>query len=330
MEGIFGRWQPEYAARGVPTFPVQIAGKEKRPGVRNYMKIGSVASEKLVKQFADASAFGLACGRLTGLTILDVDCKDERVLADALARHGETPFVVRTGSENFQAWYRHNGEKRQVRPWGKELPIDQLGDGYVVAPPSKGTRVSYEIVQGTLDDLPTLPFMRNAWRAGQGQPRTAHEGERNKALWWHCMEQAHSCDVFDDLLDVAQTFNEDSCIPPLDDGEVVRTARSAWRYTEQGKNRVGRHGSWLTAESVESLVKDPYALALLAWLQARNGPDATFWVADGLNHSEFGWPRRKFQAARRKLVRAHWLAPLTKPKPGKPVEHQWGEARKQR
>lgn len=329
--GVGSLAELEAAAKdGVPTFPVNIAGKEKRPAVRNYMKVGSVASEKLAKQFADASAFGLGCGRLTGLTILDVDCKDERVLADALARHGETPFVVRTGSGNFQAWYRHNGEKRQVRPWGKELPIDQLGDGYVVAPPSKGKRMGYKIVQGRLDDLANLPFMRNAWRPGdQARPRTAHEGERNKALWWHCMEQAHSCDAFDDLLDVAQTFNEDSCIPPLDDDEVARTAQSAWKYTQQGNNRIGRHGSWLTAKSVESLVNDPYALALLAWLQARNGPDATFWVADGLNQSELGWPRRKFQAARRKLVRAHWLDPLTKPKPGNPVEHRWGEARKQ-
>ena len=279
--GIFGEWQPEYAARGIPTFPVKIVGKDKRPAIRGYMKVGSLASQKLAKQFANASAFGLACGRVTGLTILDVDCKDERVLADALSGHGETPFVVRTGSGNFQRWYRHNGEMRQVRPWGKEVPIDQLGDGYVVAPPSEGRRMAYKIVQGSLDDLPHLPFMRNAWRPGdQARASTAYEGQRNRALWWHCMEQAHSCDTFDDVLDVAQTFNEDSCIPPLGDDEVVRTAQSAWKYTEQGNNRIGRHGSWLTAASVESLARDPYALALLAWLQARNGPGAKFIVAD--------------------------------------------------
>jgi hypothetical protein len=329
--GIFEKWQPEYAARGLPTFPVNIIGKDKRPAIRGYMKVGSVASEKLAKQFADASAFGLACGRLSGLTILDVDSKDEQVLADALIRHGETPFVVRTGSGNFQAWYRHNGEKRQVRPWGEQLPIDQLGDGYVVAPPSRGKRMAYKIIEGSLDDLPNLPFMQNAWRPGDNaRSRTAFEGERNKSLWWHCMQQAHSCDTFDDLLDVAQTFNEDSCIPPLDDAEVLGTTRFAWKYTEQGNNRIGRHGSWLTDKSVDSLVKHPYALALLAWLQARNGPDARFWVADGLNQSELSWPRRKYQGARRKLVRTGWINPINKPKPGNPVEYHWGEARKQR
>jgi hypothetical protein len=117
--------------------------------------------------------------------------------------------------------------------------------------------MTYQIVQGSLDDLPNLPFMRNAWRPGdRADAGTAYEGERNKSLWWHCMEQAHSCDTIDDLLDVAQTFNQDSCIPPLGDDEVVRTAQSAWKYTEQGNNRVGRHGSWLTATSVESLAKD--------------------------------------------------------------------------
>jgi hypothetical protein len=54
------------------------------------------------------------------------------------------------------------------------------------------------------------------------------------------MEQVHSCDTFEDILDVAQTFNEDSCVPPLSDDEVVRTAQSAWKYTKQGNNRQAR------------------------------------------------------------------------------------------
>ena len=63
--------------------------------------------------------------------------------------------------------------------------------------------MGYEIVQGCLDDLPDLPFMQNTWRPGdQARPRTAHEGERNKARGWHCMEQAHRCDAVEDLPDV--------------------------------------------------------------------------------------------------------------------------------
>ena len=44
MSGAFGFWQPEYAARGLPTFPVRFVlrdGKhDKVPAVAGYMKLG--------------------------------------------------------------------------------------------------------------------------------------------------------------------------------------------------------------------------------------------------------------------------------------------------
>jgi hypothetical protein len=74
-------------------------------------------------------------GARSNVTVLDVDIGDERVLSDALARHGETPLVVRSGSGKYHAYYRHNGERRRIRPW-RGLPIDLLGEGgLVVAPP---------------------------------------------------------------------------------------------------------------------------------------------------------------------------------------------------
>ena len=95
--------------------------------------------------------------------MLDVDTPDERVLADAMSRCGRSPFVVRSGSGNWQAWYRNSGEGRQIRP-DAAVPIDVLGAGYVVAPPSKAANGAYTIVEGTLDDLPTLPSMgKSVW-----------------------------------------------------------------------------------------------------------------------------------------------------------------------
>jgi hypothetical protein len=330
--GMFAKWQREYAARGLPTFPVRVTADDKRPAVRNYLRIGSVTSARLAqqKQFADYDSFGLACGRQTGITVLDVDCHDERVLADALDRHGDTPFVVRTGSGNFQAWYRHNGEKRRIRAWGNHLPIDQLGGGYVVAPPSVGRRQMYEIIQGSLDDLPSLPRMRNAWKPGDEDADTAvGEGARNRSMWTHCMRHSHYCDTLDDVIDVAQTYNDQSCNPPLPDDEVIKVAKSAWKITEAGNNRIGQHGSWLTKDTVNGMIGEPYALSLLAFVSAQNGPNATFWVADGLR-DKLGWPRRAFQKARRTLIKSGWIKALTKPSPGKPVEYRWGDARKQR
>lgn len=145
----FARWQPEYSRAGVACFPVT---PDKTPAIRNYLKIGHPGSAQLVRRFGDAEAFGFALGRRSGLTILDIDTPDERVLADALDRHGSTPIVVRSASGNWQAWYRHDGERRLIRP-DPERPIDILGGGFVVAPPSRVTKGEYGFVQGGLEDF---------------------------------------------------------------------------------------------------------------------------------------------------------------------------------
>jgi hypothetical protein len=44
---------------------------------------------------------------------------------------GRTPIAVRTGSGNRQAWYRHNGEERLIRP-EHDRPIDVLVGGVVI------------------------------------------------------------------------------------------------------------------------------------------------------------------------------------------------------
>jgi hypothetical protein len=91
-------------------------------------KFGLDASAAISSRYQDASAFGYYCGRRNGVTVLDVDTTDERVLSDAMNRHGQTPIVVRTGSGKFHALYRFNNEKRAVRAWDG-LPIDLLGAG---------------------------------------------------------------------------------------------------------------------------------------------------------------------------------------------------------
>jgi hypothetical protein len=136
MSGVFRKWQPIYAEHHIATFPCTPT---KAPAVRNYARLGVRASGTLASRFGSHDAFGFMCGRRSQITSLDIDCKDERILADALDRYGKTPVVVRSGSGNFQVWYRHNGEHRLIRPW-PELPIDILGGGFVVAPPSESRR----------------------------------------------------------------------------------------------------------------------------------------------------------------------------------------------
>lgn len=69
--------------------------------------------------------------------------------------------------------------------------------------------------------------------------RRIEVGERNNWLFSTSLRHAPACDDFDALLDVARTLNEDYFGDPLTDAEVIKTARSAWRYQEEGRNWVG-------------------------------------------------------------------------------------------
>jgi hypothetical protein len=341
--GVFQTFQSQYAAQRIATFPVV----NKRPAVRGYPRVGLRASGQLAGKFADAPGLGFMCGERSRVTVLDIDTCDERVLADALTRHGATPIVVRTGSGKWHAWYRHNDEARRIRPWGDHLPIDLLGTGgFVVAPPSTTQRGRYEFVQGRLEDVGGLPRMRGlgaslykdpvlivpddviaADAVGEDEPSLAvvSEGRRNDTLFAHCMRHAHHCDDRDTLLDVARTFNERFCVPPLSDGEVIEIVDSALTYTARGENRFGTTGSWLPTDTVRQLAPDPHLLSLVAFLKAENRPDRTFMIADGLA-TVLHWPRRKLTAARRKAIERGFVVMVSKPHSGHPGLYRFGPA----
>jgi hypothetical protein len=304
--GIFSEWQPRYAARGVATFPVDIdAEGHKKPAVDNYEKIGSKYSQQLIFKFPDHDAFGFMCGKRSGISVLDVDTPDECVLQDALGRFGPTPFVVRSGSGHFQAWYDNGGEKRQIRPWG-DLPIDILGGGYVVAPPSRGPRGAYEIIQGGLDDLGRLPRM-----AGLPEPKSKSSdniprrgvtiGERNVTLWRACMRRAPKCSSLNELLDFARSRNQEF-VPPLDDAEVGKTAGSAWGYQERGENWYGREAQVrVEHDMVDKLMADPKAFMLLCILKRHHEGSEDFILAKAMA-ANIGWHPTCWRAARDRLV----------------------------
>jgi len=306
--GIFSDWQPLYAERGLITFPVRIDDQGKRPSVKGYLKLGSNQSRQLARKFPDVDAIGFAVGLRSGLTILDVDTSDEKVLANALLKHGATPVIVRSGSGNFQAWYRHAGEQRRIRPFAT-LPIDILGGGYVVAPPSKGKRAPYQFLEGSLDDLDFLPVMLNVPVAisaiGRGSAETTcapREGERNNALFRISMRAALNCDTIGELLNSARASNRRFEVP-LDDREVNTVVQSAWKYTEGGKNRFSAPATVLVDHQlVDKLAaRNPAALALLMILKRHHGPNRPFLLAKAMAKS-LGWGTQRWRDARDHLI----------------------------
>ena len=321
----FAEWQPVYAERGISLIP---CGPNKAPLVKNPQKFGRKASKEIASKFSEARAFGYYCGRRNGITVLDVDTTDESVLSDALNRHGQTPIVVRTGSGKFHALYRFNNEKRAIRAWDG-LPIDLLGSGLAIAPPSHVTKGDYQIIHGHLDDLDRLPIMREledrlyVGRASGPRPQKQGEG-RNDDLWRRLMRDAHHVDDFEQLLDRAETLNQEY-VEPMQQAEITKIARSAWGYTERGENRFGQHGAWFPTDEANELIQaSPDDFLLLAYLRANNKPDATFWITNGL-HKVFGWKRERLAASRERIIQRGYVYRLRHAHTNAPALYPWSK-----
>ena len=320
VKGIFFQWQPHYAERRIATFPVNA---HKKPAIRRWNQITLSGSSRLAERFYAADAFGFQLGPRSQITALDVDSSDDAVLADALNRHGDTPFIVRTGG-GYHAYYRYAGERRHIRPY-HDKPIDILGGGFVVAPPSILQKGAYQIVTGTLDDLANLPpihVVLDDLRAGARIP----EGTRNNAIFRFALEQARHCDSFDALLDVMKTRNMD-CEPQLADEALISTARSAWRYEQEGRNLVGHGRSVVTPHSVidELIGEHQDAFVLLTLLQ-RHHWGRRFVLANAMA-DQLGWSRKRFAAARTLLKTVGFIqlvAPASFRSPGVYRLGAWG------
>ena len=226
MSGVFRKWQREYAKRGIPTFPVN---DNKKPATRAYSKVGRKGSADLAEKFTEASALGLMLGPRSGLTVLDIDTCDESILADALRRHGDSRLKVQSAG-GFHVYYAHRGEGRFIRP-DPEKPIDILGNGFIVAPPSRVAKGEYRIIEGTLDDLKSLPPLHSVLDSLRRGP--IPHGLRNNTVFRRLLRQVRYCDDFDTLLDVARTLNMD-CIPPMEDARLLNTAKKVWEYETTG------------------------------------------------------------------------------------------------
>lgn len=313
--GLFAEWQPRYAEHRIPTFPVT---PDKKPGISNYQKIGTRVSSQIALRFPDHDAFGVGC-KISRLTILDVDTNDERVLADGLDEFGPTPFIVRSGSGNFQAWYRNNGETRKVRP-DPQRPIDILGDGFVVAPPSIGRKGQYQIISGTLDDLENLPRMKGSkidpknqhdTHSSSSHPhRGLREGQgRNNSLLRPALRSAHHATTLEELIQMVSHANQQFA-EPLPADEVLSVSKSAWKYKEAG--RLMAPGGEATAVVFQSdadhLWDQPKALSLLIRLRMKNGfrNGAPFPLAQGMAKS-MGMSIPTYRAARDVLVDRFFL-----------------------
>jgi hypothetical protein len=113
------------------------------------------------------------------------------------------------------------------------LPIDILGGGFVVAPPSQGSLGPYQFIQGSLDDVACLPPMvglepsSHSICADEVNDEVGQKTARNSSLWRRCMILASGCSTRKELLETALVENS-VFSSPLDGSEVNQLANSAW------------------------------------------------------------------------------------------------------
>jgi hypothetical protein len=292
MSGVFSRWQSEYAAHDIATFPV---GEAKKPCITAWQKVGLGASAELATKFTDANAFGYVTGRRSKVTVLDIDTTDQKIAEDAIRQHGQPAIIIRTASGKFHHLYRYDGEHRRIRPW-PELPIDLLGDnGYALAAPSKIATGSYEIIHGHLDDLDRLKPMAGSLGEmpvlRQGKPVTWSElrdgDQRNRALWEYCMKAARHCQTAEELLERAKEHNQQFKEPIMEAFRVESAAKSAWKYEMAGLNFYSRPRIVIDHDTFDGLGRaNPDALLLLLTLERYHGGNDRFALAKPM---ALGW-----------------------------------------
>jgi hypothetical protein len=318
----FKDWQSVYAAVGIATFPCEITPDgNKEPLVNGPKNIRPTTRLRSPKHL-NANLIGFMTGPCNGKTILDVDTTDERVLADAIARHGNTPVVTRSGGKGgFQAWYAWDGEKRDTIRYKAKygVPIDILGaTGIVIAPPSQGTTRQYEFIEGGLEDTLNLPVMRGLEgvpgllvrdraplpKADAAPSQRIPEGIRNTMLWQACMREANQCATLEQLITYAKYWRDHRAAPdpPIDDKEVMKTAASAWGYKRRDENWYGKGGvTSLPCNTIDRLASDPHAGMLLLILRRYHSDKSEFYLANELAHKH-GWSLCTFRAAKQRLV----------------------------
>jgi hypothetical protein len=235
-------------------------------------------------------------GVLTGLSgVTVVDCDAPVAVAAMIERCGDTPLKTSTPSGGVHLWYRSNGERcANLRPEG--LPVDvKAKGGFVVVPPSvrpSGPYAGrlYRFHSGSWADLGNLPSIRcgslaTARPRKPGPPTrlcAVKEGHRNNMLFRALLRHAPHCDYMEDLMDVANSINDD-CDPPLPDLEVERAVCSAWRYEQNGQNWVGKGArAYITSSEHQFLATrqfGPDALLLITKLRLTHALRPEFCIS---------------------------------------------------
>jgi hypothetical protein len=71
---------------------------------------------------------------------------------------------------------------------------------------------------------------------------------------------------------------------------------------------------------------DPALFGLLAWLQAENGPDSEFLIANGMIglHLKDWWSIDRLRDARTRAIQGGWIVQIVGAAQGRHARYRWG------
>ncbi len=317
----------EYADAGI--VPLPIDGK--RPLVKHPDRFRRRAALQIAAkpQFANA-ALGFWCGHFNGLSVVDVDSTADAELQYALNTYGDSPIIVKTASGKFHAWYRHDGERRLIRP-DKSHPIDILGGGICVAPPSaRPSGGKYAFLRGGLSDRANLPKIRigalpkssksefhhraladpvNPSVNPPNSSATIEEGERAVRLLKITCALARDAKTKPELLEQSREANAAMCKPPLSDAEVQRAVGSAWGYKMADRLMVAGTDSSIViprasiAQLLTAGAVNAHALLTLLRTEHSGRRDVFAASPEAMAHARLigSWGKNRYRDAIRKL-----------------------------
>lgn len=269
----FADYAPVYHGKGIHIIPLHANGKD--PAVKGFS--GTRYSLKTVTGWASRPS--MAQGNiaillaLSGLAVVDIDCRDFNLLHWVLGELGDTPAIVET-KRGWHLYYGASGLTAfHLRP-RHDIDVKAGPGAYVVAPGSVRDGFEYHAqgnvtVQEFIDLLADVPSpAADDWEQLKGsevtlsrsaQPHrptsrkvvklggTISEGCRNDTLWREAMRVCHlAANVhghtqagLEAALSQMDGINADHCSVALEEGELSRLTRSAWKYQIEGKNWIG-------------------------------------------------------------------------------------------
>ena len=195
------------------------------------------------KQWPDANV-GIACNSETGPIIVDIDGKSGAAFIEELALPSTMEATSRKGRRHLYFAAMANGTRiaRMIRPMGKEVSFDILGDGgYVVAPPSvhpdTGQPYEWQHVR-SLRKFPSsvlraVRSVRGIKKVASPLPDLIGEGERDTTLTSLAGTMRRRNASEEGILAALREENAARVRPPLSDAQLRKIASSIGKKEPQ-------------------------------------------------------------------------------------------------